>query len=42
LITWPPGRPAVVIATYLSDSEADLDMLASAHAEIGRFVAHRL
>lgn len=41
-IAWPPDRPPVVIAAYLSDSEAELDMLARAHAEIGRLVAHQL
>ncbi len=41
-LAWPPGRPPVIIAAYLSDSEAKLPSLASAHAEIGRVVAHQL
>src|SRR5690606_6927127 len=41
-IAWPPARPPIIIAAYLSDSDAELDVLASAHAEIGRLVAQEL
>ena len=38
-IVWPPGRAPIVVAVYLSGSEAPLDALNVAHAEIGRIVA---
>ncbi|MBX3196582.1 MAG: class A beta-lactamase [Labilithrix sp.] len=41
-IAWPPGRAPVLVAAYLSDSDAALPSLAGAHAEIGRLVAQQL
>lgn len=38
-LAWPPGRPPIVIAAYLSDSRRTLPELNRAHAEIGRVVA---
>lgn len=35
-IAWPPGRPPVVIAAYLSGAHADAPALEAAHAEIAR------
>jgi hypothetical protein len=37
-IAFPPGRAPIVIASYLSDSEASNNMKASAHNEIARLV----
>jgi len=37
-IAWPPGRPPLLIASYLSDSVRTLPELSHAHAEIGRAV----
>lgn len=41
-IVWPPGRPPILIAAYLSDGDAGVETLARAHAEIGRLVAQEL
>lgn len=41
-IAWPPGRPPIVIAAYLSDSAAAVDELARAHAAVGELVARQL
>lgn len=37
-IAWPPGRPPIVIASYMSESQADTATLEAAHAEIARIV----
>jgi beta-lactamase class A len=37
-IAWPPGRPPVLVAAYMSDGHAD----AAAQAEVGRLVAAAL
>lgn len=41
-IATPPGRPPILIAAYLSDSDAEGDMLEGAHATIARLVAATL
>ncbi|HVJ88508.1 MAG TPA: class A beta-lactamase [Labilithrix sp.] len=41
-IAWPPGRAPILIAAYLSDGNADLEVLEAAHADIGRLVAQQL
>jgi beta-lactamase class A len=38
-IVWPPGRPPILIASYLSESTAPAAALNAAHARIGRIVA---
>ena len=38
-IIWPPGRPPILIAAYLSDSRASPAALDAAHARIGALVA---
>lgn len=38
-ILWPPGRPPILVAAYLSGSDKPLAMLEAAHAEIGRMTA---
>jgi len=38
-IIWPPGRPPILIATYLSDSHASPETLDAAHARIGTLIA---
>lgn len=38
-IIWPPGRPPILIAAYLSDSHASPETLDAAHARIGGLVA---
>lgn len=38
-IFWPPGRPPLLIAAYLSDSGAAPEALNEAHARLGRIVA---
>jgi len=38
-IAWPPGRPPVLIASYISGSPAPQQMQVAAHARIGRIVA---
>jgi beta-lactamase class A len=38
-IAWPPRRPPILIAAYLSGSPATPDALNAAHARIGRIVA---
>lgn len=37
-VAWPPGRPPVVIASYISGSPATLDEQSAAHARIGQIV----
>jgi beta-lactamase class A len=41
-IAWPPGRAPILVAAYTSDSEAGLDALCAAHADVGRVVAREL
>jgi beta-lactamase class A len=41
-IALPPGRRPILIASYMSDGDADLDALAAAHADVGRLVAREL
>ncbi|MBS0374440.1 MAG: class A beta-lactamase [Proteobacteria bacterium] len=38
-ILWPPGRPPILVACYLSDSRRTVTELASLHARIGALVA---
>ena len=38
-ILWPPERAPIVVAAYLSDSDATLSELTAAQAAIGRIVA---
>jgi beta-lactamase class A len=42
LIAWPPNRKPILIAAYLSGSDAPPDALNAAHADIGRAVASRM
>ncbi|MCW7538594.1 class A beta-lactamase [Aquabacterium sp. A7-Y] len=41
-ITWPPGRPPIVVAVYMSGSTQPLEALNAVHAEVGALVAARL
>lgn len=41
-IAWPPGRPPILVAAYMSDSKSPMESLNAAHAEIGRLVAAEL
>lgn len=41
-IAWPPGRPPIIIAAYLSGSRATLETLNATHAEIARTVVRLL
>ncbi len=41
-IATPPNRPPILIAAYLSDSDAEGDRLEAAHAAIARLVAATL
>jgi beta-lactamase class A len=38
-IVWPPGRPPILVAAYLSDSNGSPAALDAAHAKIGHAVA---
>jgi beta-lactamase class A len=38
-IIWPPRRPPILVAAYLSDSHATAEALDAAHARIGALVA---
>jgi beta-lactamase class A len=38
-ITWPPGRAPILIAAYMSDGEAGLLRLQSAHEDVGGLIA---
>jgi beta-lactamase class A len=38
-IAWPPGRAAIVIASYQSGGDAGIPARAAAHAAVGRLVA---
>jgi beta-lactamase class A len=38
-IVWPPGRAPILIAAYLSGSQAPLEARNAAHAQIGRIVS---
>jgi len=38
-ITWPPQRPPILIAAYMSDSQASPKTLEAAHARIASIVA---
>ena len=41
-IAWPPGRKPILIAAYLSESDAAPEALDTAHADIARAIATRL
>jgi beta-lactamase class A len=41
-IAWPPQRPPILIAAYLSDSRASAEALDAAHASLARFVTASL
>jgi beta-lactamase class A len=41
-IAWPPARPPILVAAYLSDSEAEGDAFEAAQAAIARLVATKL
>jgi len=41
-VIWPPARPPILVAAYLSDSTRPLTELLAAQAEIGRIVAAEL
>ena len=41
-LAWPPNREPILIAAYLSDSDATPDALNTAHADIARAVAAQL
>jgi beta-lactamase class A len=41
-IAWPPGRKAILIASYLSGSSASADARNLAHARIGAAIAERM
>ena len=38
-IAWPPGRPPILVAAYLSDSSASVEALSAIQARIGTAVA---
>jgi len=38
-ISWPPGRPPILIACYLNGSKQSVDSLSAAHVRIARIVA---
>jgi beta-lactamase class A len=38
-ILWPPGRPPILVAVYLSGSDKPIKVLEAAHAEMGRMIA---
>jgi beta-lactamase class A len=38
-IAWPPGKPPIIIVSYMSESTADADARNAAHAEVARIVA---
>ncbi|HKD46222.1 MAG TPA: class A beta-lactamase [Rhizomicrobium sp.] len=37
-IIWPPNRPPILAAAYLSDSSEPVEILEAAHAELGRMI----
>lgn len=37
-IIWPPNRPPILAAAYLSDSSKPVEILEAAHAELGRII----
>lgn len=37
-IAWPPNRPPIIVASFLSESAVDLPARKAAHAEIARYV----
>jgi beta-lactamase class A len=41
-IAWPPNRNPILIAAYLSESDASPDALNTAHADIAAAVVHRI
>jgi beta-lactamase class A len=41
-LVWPPAGGPIVIASYLSDSDAQLAPLAAAHAAVARVVVRDL
>jgi beta-lactamase class A len=38
-ISWPPGRPPILIACYLNGSKQSVDSLDAAHVRIAHIVA---
>jgi beta-lactamase class A len=38
-IAWPPGKAAIIIVCYMSESTADADARNAAHADVARIVA---
>lgn len=38
-VAWPPGRPPILIASYISGSPASPDTQSAAHAQIARIIA---
>lgn len=41
-IAWPPGRAPILIAAYMSDGEAGLHRLQTAHEDVGKLIAQEL
>ncbi|MDF2695100.1 MAG: Beta-lactamase, partial [Labilithrix sp.] len=41
-IAVPPGRSPILVASYMSDGNAGLEALATAHADVGRAIAREL
>ena len=41
-IAWPPGRPPIVIASYISGGDASPDVRAATHAAVARLVVETL
>jgi beta-lactamase class A len=41
-IASPPGRAPILIASYMSDSDAKLEALVAAHVDVGRVIAREL
>jgi beta-lactamase class A len=38
-IVWPPNRPPILIAVYVSESQASVETLNTVHARIGAIIA---
>jgi beta-lactamase class A len=41
-IAWPPGKPPIIVAAYVSGGTADAEARAAAHRAIAALVAQRL
>ncbi len=41
-IALPPGRAPILVAMYMSESQESVDVLSSAHADVGRIIARSL